>query len=141
MTANDLIKLLQANPNAEIYHHDCEWGISVAMLEPVKCIFDNYVDLPTGEIKHSTNKISLSQSQIDQCVNRIDQFKLQDLEANFNNIVKINAEVPQKYFCFARGKIMTLEMFKSDHDLYVKKEEQQLNELNAAPWSFIINGV
>ena len=35
MTANDLIELLKANPSAEIYHHDCEWGISRAVLEPV----------------------------------------------------------------------------------------------------------
>ena len=139
MTANDLIELLKANPSAEIYHHDCEWGISQAVLEPVKMYMVLVHNVETGSFRDGY-KTSLSQKEIDQFAENLEFQKSQNVEQRFNEIVDLHREMRQPYVCYARNVPMTLELFALDHAKDIERLELELERVNAAPWSFVIGG-
>ena len=139
MTANDLIELLKANPSAEIYHHDCEWGLSLANLERVKVYMVLVHNAETGSFKDGY-KTSLSQKEIDQFAENLEFQKSQNVEQRFNEIVDLHREMRQPYVCYARNVPMTLELFALDHAKDIERLELELERVNAAPWSFVIGG-
>ena len=139
MTANDLIELLKANPSAEIYHHDCEWGLSLANLERVKVYMVLVHNAETGSFKDGY-KTSLSQKEIDQFAENLEFQKSQNVEQRVNEIVDLHREMRQPYVCYARNVPMTLELFALDHAKDIERLELELERVNAAPWSFVISG-